>query len=827
MIALALKTQEAQAEHGKRWRFALGYKRRYWDIETQAFVLEGSETELSRDEVAAIGTMRDQLDKAQLNEYKTSNLVIELDNRDNQWGQWNPSGLLAKDATARKGYKRRLMQFHIESFYLHDDGTESAGISYFLGYATRWEPVPGTKTVRVTLESRSIFLNLSDAESVSHDSAVDEALVGTVDGINTIFYSANNGVGRVTNVRVRAGAFESRIGIDVEIADTDQWNAPAKFTFAVAPSVVTADAPVATYTYWYQDQKIEALVKLLGVEGGIPLLEQDVDDVVFQNQVINTRLWTLQVDFEGGLTVQNLDTTTTAGQFTRRWFLFDDFTDGDISDWTIAYLSPSIVDVVSGRLHLYAGRVATGATAYKALTKAYGSWTFDMESSGGTSDVARIFFMVSNIGSNNGYAIRYAYFSNTAYLVRQSAGVETDLLSLGSIPAGSVKWRISRNASGLFTVYKDGTSLGTYTDNTHTTSAYFYAVVTMGPTDGSTPHTVYLDNIYWGPGLDNGTSTITDTASIFETQAIDGTIDIEEYLQVIVSHSLASGTSLTIETATSADGITWDAYVAVGSAGQILSTQRRYIKVRVTLNVAALPTGNTPTVTDVRLVFTSATTTIKLANFRDMNCFDAISELAAIANYEWGISRDGRLFFRARSFDTTPDYEITLKNLEDFAQEYDGEDRVYNIIKARYGDYEKIVTPETQGDARPHSWDEYGKRTLNIGSSQILINPDADIATGLARAYFQLYKTERPRYDIAIDYAPQLELGDTIRLRVLDNTPNPPWYIGDSSRAIGDTDIRLYGEDQQSAHEIIARVLSLRHDKTTCSTGLELEKILT
>ena len=287
---------------------------------------------------------------------------------------------------------------------------------------------------------------------------------------------------------------------------------------------------------------------------------------------------------------------------------------------------------------------------------------------------------------------------------------------------------------------------------------------------------------------------------------------------------LPVGTSLLYETKTSADGITFSAYVAISPGNVILSPTDRFIRVRVTLTSDPGQTL-TPIVSEIAVNFSTTTTSIKLANFTRLTVFQAISELGKIANFEWGISRAGRFFFRRRTFSNIPVLIITLADLADFRRVTDGSSRVFNQIRAQYGDHERIINPTRRNDSGPNSFDRFGVRTLNVGSTQLLLDPDADIATGLSISYFEEFKNPRRSFEMDVDLRPQLELADTVLLRILDAVPDPKWHIGDSSRAIGDTDISLYGEKQQSAYEILARVLSLRNSIGTMKTGLELEEI--
>ena len=312
----------------------------------------------------------------------------------------------------------------------------------------------------------------------------------------------------------------------------------------------------------------------------------------------------------------------------------------------------------------------------------------------------------------------------------------------------------------------------------------------------------------------------------FETPEIDAGVTLTAWRNLDKIDLIPIGTTLLYETAVATiSGGPFDPFVAISPGDIIQSDVKRFIKVRITFtsNVA---NDATPIVSEIAVNFITATTTIRLANFTKLTVFQAISILARISNFEWGFSRGGRLFFRPRTFKTTPDFLVELKDLTAFSRISDGTERVFNLIRAAYGAHEKIVTPITQNDPSPNSFDKFQTKQLSVGSTQILIDPDADIATGLAIGYYNEFKDPRRIFELEIDMLPQAELADAMLLRILDDVPDPSWHIGDTSRGIGFSDIRLYGAEQQSACEILTRIFSIRNNPVTMKTSLELEEVI-
>jgi len=835
MLTLSQGTLEAQAKRRKVSRWAVSHRLRYWDVNAQAFTFIGAFTEIPRSDVAMLGITRDALDRGDINEFKSSNVTIELRNRRNEWSLQNPGGKFKADLTARLGYEQQLMEFKLEVFYELDDGSESAAITLFIGHASTWDFYPARGVVSVTLESKHVLLRRSNAENVSNP-FVNQLLIATGDPL--VFVTSQGSIGRVSAVRI-SGA-PQRLGADVQVSDLNVHNLPAKFTFLVPPSAT----PRADYIQWKRDQKIDQLVKDVAVAAGIPLTQQLVEPVVYTNRVINTKIYTTQADWDGGLTRTNIDPSTVAGQFNRRWNLVDDFSDLDFTAnpvWTIDRndSSRTTFSAATGALVLSQTGSAFGGI-YATLSKAYGSWRWNATSNGsapGSSSVSRFYFIRNEAGE--GYNLQISNGGTVRVrLVRVAASqIETEILDVAAADTAAHEWRITRSSSGEFKVYRDGTLMGTVTDNTFTTGTRFRVASSTGsdvPTDSLT---LTFDDLYWSEGIDTGATTVTNATSLWESQFIDGTVDLGDWLSIVLSKTEPIGTSTLVETATADESFpgsgvpgVFDAYVAVGPAGQVQSIKRRFLKLRITLTSTAFPEFESPDILDATLTYITSTTTIRMANFLGMTGFDAIQKLGEIANYEWGFTRDGKLFFRPRSSATVIQYTIRLKNLQapHITRISDGIDRVFNEVRGTYGTHERLVNPTTQNDSRPTSVDRFGVHRLNIGGSQILVNPDADIATGLTISYYDRFRSPRRRFELIIDMAPQLELGDVILIQVADALPNPPWHIGDTSRWVGNTGIHLFGHEQQSAFDIKSRVLSVGHDPNIGAnlTRLELEEVL-
>ena len=823
-LAIDAGVLEQQERKTKPSRHRIKYSRRFWNIETQSYDFEVTETEVLKSDVRAVGASREALDRKGVNKFESSNITINLHNPGNIWSPLNPDGLFAADSIARLGYERQLMKFSIDLIYELEDGTDATPIPVFTdGRAIKFINRPDSDVIQITIESKSILLKLADAENIS-DTISNAGLVGTVDGSNTTFTSPDFGVGRIDEVR--EGGIPRTLGSQVKISDLKDPDIGATFEFTVAPVV----QPFADYIIWKQDFSIEDLVALLVVEGGIPLIDTEITPVTFPTQVLNKKVFTSQADWEAGTISQSpsgineIETDIVPGDMgLERMRVFDDFNDGSFSDGNPRTWTPLAGDPawsVSGGIVNKSG--FSGNSLSTPSTQTQGTFEVRMALNGNSGTVT--YFPIQSNANNlsgNGYEllVRVSVVGTSVRFIRRDAGGFVTIFSGGGNSDGSFHiYRMTRTSAGLWTLYKDGTSIGSFTDNTYTVSAFMGFV-------GSSSTVKQMDDVRTSllviPGSDETGATGIHTTAGFDT----GPGNPASYGLLDHIDTIPSGGSLLYETATSDDGITFDPFVPIGGTNLILSTARRFIKVRTTFT-PNLNKSVTPIVSEIVINFITTSTTIRLANFTRLTVFNAIGILGQIANFEWGISRAGKFFFRPRTFKTTADHTVILADVTAFSRIEDGIDRVFNLIRAAYGDHEKLASPTLRGDPSPNSFDRFGVRTLEVGSTQLLLDPDADIATGLALAYFQEFKNPRRIFELDIDLRPQIELTDAINLKILDSVPDPSWHIGDTSRGIGDTDISLYGAAQQSAFGILARVLSVRHNVITMKTSLELEEII-
>jgi hypothetical protein len=199
------------------------------------------------------------------------------------------------------------------------------------------------------------------------------------------------------------------------------------------------------------------------------------------------------------------------------------------------------------------------------------------------------------------------------------------------------------------------------------------------------------------------------------------------------------------------------------------------------------------------ITLTTRNVLVSMANFASRSVLEVIKELARLADFEIGMDGDGRFFFRNKAAGATPVLTLDGSNIEKVQSISPGWDRVYNSIRASFGQFLKTADSTTEGDAAPTSIQRFGVRPLSIGGGSLTYQTDVDLASVMAKRYFSRYKEPKRRVTLVARFMPELELGD----RVTFSVPEP--------RRIGQT--------------FDARVLGIAHDLMNFRTELDLLEV--
>lgn len=806
----------------------LWYKRRYWQESTKTYIWETNWTQYTEDKVVAVSDVTWQLDIQTLNEFKTSNVTVTLDNLTNQWRGDNPYGKFAKDAVSPiYGYEPFWTKFQIRAGlnYTAAGATTQTTevVNVFTGVATEFTVDSSTGSMQITLTGEEALLIGGNAESVS-TAVVNETLTGTVDGSNKVFTTAHNGVG--IWVEGSDNGLTKRAGTDYSLSQLNDPLNPGKITFLVAPAV--GHTIRGSYLYWKSTQKFEDLVTALLNQAGIPGANQFVSPVVFPSNIINTHIWQTQADWQGG-TYTYVDTITIPNSITG--------IDGTLITWN-STTSGWTTDIVFGAL----GASASGLTfstdaahdscqmaAYQANVGAVGTWsaqyTIDV-----THAVAGTFgwvyhFFINNVNAsgdylsvnNSGYCIAFEYQNNRIRLGRMTGGSQSNLASFtiaGSSMGGTHTINVKRTAAGVFTVLFDGSTIMTATDLTYTTCAdYGYGFRINDNVAGPRVIGTWLNTGFQVAQSPDGTGTWTSAAVDF-----GGTPTA--WTQLLYTANTAGGGTVALYTATSADNITYDSFIALPGNGVPASTLRRYVKVKIIIDM----TNGNAIVNNASIGSITTSTSITLANFTGMTCYDAITALANFANYEFGFDGSENFFFRPKNPGNTPVFTMMESDFNmRIVSKVNGYDRVYSKIRATYAGYLKDVSDDGLTYVGPLP--RCGYNLLQVDGGNILISSDADVATGIAGSFFNYYRLPRRRVKVQCEIIPQLDISDVVQASFQDLNPTR-WVIGDSSTYVGDQAKSLYGPDEQVLQPLPMKVVGMRIDTNQWQTEFDLEEVI-
>lgn len=795
----------------------LSFKRRYWVESSKAYAWEGSWTVLPESEVASISPVTAKLDTDRLNEFKISNVNLVLKNERRQWKADCRTGYFGPTGAAVFGFEPYWTKFKLESGY------EVAGvatyITLFVGVAVEFNSAGFSDTVQVSVQGQEALLMNASAENIA--TTVTNENMGTGNGSNKDFTTAQPGVGIL--VEVSLNGFKKKAGTDYTVSQMNDTTLGAKVSFTVAPGAGVVVR--STYKYWKQDQKIEEVVADLLTAAGISPLLRDVQSVLFPTGVIQQFLIDTQGDWNAG-TKTLVDVSRSPGDLkldfidTTNKTLLDAFASLDPA-WT----TTGAVSITGGKLRVGAG--AAGSSAYRASTKTIGVWEIEFGwvsgSGAGPHNIrsARFFFMGGSSGTD-GSGNKYLQNSYCIEVFERNTGGHS--VSIGRCnSSGTITWigfsnvatvsprtiTVGRNPGGGFSVYCNGALIITVTDNTYTTSSNM-----MVMTDSNS--TWDFDNLYV-PGTTYTGSWVSATLDCLATPTAWGTMQ--------KTQTLAGSASLTFSTRSSTDGISWDSYVDIGAANQIGSALKRYLQVKVVLTSGATDADDV-SVQQIIVPYTSAVTRIKMPSFAGKTVYEAMQSIGSFANYEWGFREDEVFFFRPKTVDLAIDESLdSSTNLLEIVSVTDGYDRVYSEVRASYGSFEAVVGDD--GKTKDGPLARIGKRVFQIDGGGVLLNPDTDVATGVATLFYAAVSKPKRQFRVRAKLMEWLDLSDTVSLTLNDNVPARPWSYGDTSVYLGQPDIYMFGDAEQTARNVLCKVVGFRHDTEAKISEFDLEEIPT
>lgn len=841
-------------------------------------------------EVVRLDRLSWKLDTDALNEFKASNIRIEVDNSDRQW-----------DGTSSRfaGFILYRSRIRITLGLTVNDLEES--FTAFTGVIEDVSEDSSSPTVQLDVESLDALLRTQSGEAAGI--LVTNELLGTGDGVASEFLTAQFPVGAIKEIRVGGEAL--RPGLRYSISNLNDPLQRGKVTFISAQPGPGQEVR-ADYVVWKRDQEIHQVVTdLLATVPQVPI--GVVEPVVFDPPVEREILHTLQGDFnlydfrqakvtseeappqnDGLLTIDAVDAKAKWQAAAPADLNFDRVTNAITPKWTSQYeglfLPEEEKEKVEGVLadpwleDLNDGAgvtrsVANGILSVSAPTSFYRIENLKEDGNGLSRSISvRIKVTLINgqieIGS---FALSNSKGAQILIQSTNQVRVQSGGTTFGPYAADLTNFRNLRlqmdmstntwqlfidgisTASGALGSAPAGASVGVYLHALAFTQTNFQLdYLRYNGSTAALPVGSWEKIIDYGVHLAGLTSfSLITTLGAFFSE-IQGVVSAFQYffswsadgIGYTPEQSVSNGgpigtfTNLTFPryikfkiqiTATEdpdlvavkrlflpalaasnvidagSGMVSWDTWKGtfVSNDGQIQ---------RFTAAVAASPSGfsyyqslgpgdsiqtdeyaftnfavrteklifitlfntagaNAPIQRESLINFKTRSVLVSMANFGTQSVLDVIKEIAKIADYEIGLEGNGAFFFRNKTVPATPVLVLDDTNVEKVANATPGWDRVYNKIRGAFGSFVKEVDSTTEGEPSPTSIERFGLRSLSVGGGNLVLQTDADLATVMAKRYFERYHLPKRRTTLTARFMPEVELGDRITLNISEPRP--------------------------------------------------------
>ena len=292
MKTVSTEFRNLQTKHNLRYYKEINLYRRYWDPGTTSYKWDITPIEL-KPYLEKISNLNWQLDTEGLNIWRISNVTLTLKNTNDEFTPLHTGGLFEN----KELHKSKV---EIKIGYINSAGTKYT-VEIFNGIIIK-DPSFDYKTKLVTLNisGLEVLTEEGDAEKVSI-SVTDEVIGTGTGGDSQTFHTANNGVGKI--IDVKAGGTLQLQGIDYNVSNLNAPFDPAQINFIPAPP--SPLSITASYIYWKSNVSIKSLVEDLLQETGFKPGEYTVAEALFYYGD-KTKTWTSKADFEDSIRSRNI-----------------------------------------------------------------------------------------------------------------------------------------------------------------------------------------------------------------------------------------------------------------------------------------------------------------------------------------------------------------------------------------------------------------------------------------------------------------------------------------------------------------------------------------
>jgi len=551
-------------------------------------------------EIIRLDRLSWKLDTDDLNEFKASNIRIEINNETRIWDD---------GSTRFSGFLRYRSKIRIH-LGLKPGSTDEI-FPTFTGVIEDIMEDSKTPTLQITLESMDAFLRTQTAEGAGI--LVPNELIGIGNGVTADFFTTQNAVGIIKEVRV--GGIRQRPGKVYSVSQLNEFAKPAKITFVASQPGAGQEVRV-DYIRWKTNQQIHTMVQdLLTLVPQVPV--DVIEPVTFIDPTFSAEvLHTLESDFnlyelrqasvvsepsppsgDGAITLNPFDTQAKWQGGTASGINFTRVTDSMIVAWPMRYegdrmpntepgWSESETTTVNKSVNngvLSIGIPGTGSWIYTNINAPSGMkrslyWRVRFAQLNGQFDASSFF-----VGSGRGVK---ATFINTSQI--QIMGASTVTLSQDSSAPHNYKLELD-DTTNTWRFYVDGSER---------------ASGNMGSISGS------VDGFYIKAFSISGIQAEIDYLRLNGDVGVpvgtwEKTIDYGVHLPNVISFSLINtlGTffaemfgntpDVSFRYTFSNDGYTYDADQSVANGGNLGSfsntTPRRYLKFKIQIQGSGAP----------------------------------------------------------------------------------------------------------------------------------------------------------------------------------------------------------------------------------------------
>lgn len=565
---------------------------------------------------------------------------------------------------------------------------------------------------------------------------------------------------------------EKKEGYDFSVSEKNDSTQGALIDFDPDP---TTETIIVDYRAWYLGQRIEWIVEELVKEAGITDYDIALVDL---GSILNTKEDTTKADFDGGSPTPvftRLKSTTYGG--------------GDVE-----FMDDALVI-----------NTATAQNNWVKLPKS--------SASSPTYYTVYRFKFVDGYGST--FTDINAWIVKFLLLMKDTSTYGTNTVEFRIVKEGEEsKWYM--DSQQIFT----GGQAEAYVqfDNWYTANHVptgEYVVLQMacyGITDGDVYIKYDTGNVYTLGGMQTSNLgaflstddilcqlTIRYKDGVYQSSGKDCSATLQAFGRLNLTTEGSMGW-IRGYTCVSDDNITFNSWVGTAGSGQIGSAIKQYIEYRFIIDRGQY--DYTPKVTKAVIEYYTSGIFLGQANMTNKSAWTATNELAEILDFEFGFTADDVFFFKDKEFGETVIYlsdkydeaskEVNVKRADSIGYDYD---RVYNVIKAKYGTYEVEKRADQENETRPDSIDKYGEKEYSISKSDSwLTDADAGIAQEFAERYYSRYKDAKRTCRVEIRVAPEIELGDVAEITLAQH-PHL-WRLGDTDVFLGQEGIYLWAEEE-------------------------------